>query len=546
LAKPLGTLISNEHPLFVLGGGGPDDDPSLAYELWKMIPESLKEYSVFPFEMFDVARADEWGSYGDEHGFPLLWQVRTWVPPWHPYWKNGNTGPGVEVEKIAELLDKHPSIKGIQVCEFNNFGFSTEEKLYVSDLLKTVAEAGRYLSWREGNDGCNIWVEAGLEKWFSDDLRAYGEYLLPQWEMNISRNAYLCHDSVFGLWLAGWVSNWGVEPQSWYWSECGFTDLNTPTENHDKGYRKGDKSKFPPTMWGEMIALGLNSGATVYNFEPMEDSLFTKDLRYPPASLGVVFPLLQDIVEHRLIPSKEEVIKNVKVAYVADFESGEESEVSDVDYYRGSAADNVFFGRHRERKHGTGTLYKATYGITHEHEMIPDSGRYYWIPVLPKYTRMDFMNKFERVLCPNQFTGETEAKIFFDKLYPPIQSGSGYITLIGDEAFAMNSFENMDLAQGYSFKFGGLEFSGELGPHNYFIAKKENRLFLHVNNLPGKETQIKIKGLPSDARASFDPPGSGSFDNGYLRVEHSRGAVRVLIEGLNATRPAQTHGSKGS
>jgi len=500
-----------------------------------MIPEQLREYSAFPFENYDPKTADEWGAYADEHDFPLVWQVRTWVPPWHPAWKNGRTGPGVDSDKVAEVLDKHPSIRGIQICELNNFGFSTEEKLYVSDLLKVVADAGRYLSWREGNDGCNIWVEVGLEKWLSDDIKRYGEYVLPQWEMNIPRNAYLCHDSVLGLWLAGWVSNWGVEPQSWYWSECGFTDLNTPRENHNRGYRKGDRSKFPETMWGQMMLLGLNSGATVYNFEPMEDSLFTRDLRYASAALRVVFPLLEDIVKQRLIPSKEEVMSKIKVAYVADFESGEESEASDVDYYRGYAADNVFFGRHRERGHGTGTIYKATYGIEHEHEMIPDTGRYYWIPVLPKYTRMEFMNEFERVLCPNQFTGETEAKIFFDVFYPPIQEGNGYVVFVGDEVMAMNSLENMDLPQEFSFKMSGLEFSGKLDEHSYFLVKRiADGLFLHANNRDWRSTVVSIKGLPPTAKFSFEPTSGGSVispqeGNVELHLTHASGAVRVFV-----------------
>ncbi len=529
MVKPLKTKVSRDHPLFILGGAGPRDDPELGYRLWQMIPESLREYSAFPFESYDLSLAERWATYADEHNFPLVWQVRTWVPPWHPQWKSGITGPAVEVDKVADMLDRHEALRGIQVCELNNYGFSTEEKLYVSDLLRTVAEAGRFLSWREGNDGCNIWVEAGLEKWLSDDIKAYGEYLLPQWEMNISRNAYLCHDSVFGLWIAGWVSNWGVEPQSWYWSECGFTDINKPTENHNRGYRKGDRSKFPQTMWGQMMVLGLNSGATVYNFEPMEDSLFTRDLRYPPAANGVIFPLLEDIVKHKLIPSKEEVLSRIRVAYVADFESGEESERSDVDYYRGFAADNIFYGRHGERQHGTGTIYKATYGISDEHEMIPDSGRYYWIPVLPKYTRMDFMNRFERVLCPNQFTGENEAKIFFDGFYPPESEGNAYVTMVGDEAFVMNSLENMDMNQWYRFKLGDIELSGELGHHSYFVAKLSEGLFLHVNNVPGKATQIRIKGISKEAKAKFEPKDAGQLIDGNLVTRHERGAVRVWV-----------------
>ncbi|MDG6899417.1 MAG: hypothetical protein JRN44_01905 [Nitrososphaerota archaeon] len=526
--RGLTTEVSREHPLFILGGSGPaDTDPESAYKLWKLIPDELKEYSVYPVEHFSVETMERWAKFADKNDFPLLWQVRTWVPVWHRMWNNGMQGPGVGVDKVERLLSEHDSIKGVQICELNCFGLSTEERLYVSDLLKACARQGRYLSWREGNDGCNIWVDAFLEKWFSDDVEAYGRYLFPQWEMNIPRNMYLCHDSVFGLWMAGFVENWGLEPQSFYWLDCGFTDLNKPGENNNKGWREGDRSKFPRTMWGQMILLGMNSGATVYNFEPRQDVLFTDEGAYPPAAHEVLFPLLEDIVRERLIPSKEEVAEKVKVAYVADFEDRREGETSDIDYYRGFAPDNDLFGRHGRRLSGSGSIYKGTYGLAHEYKMIPDTGRYYWIPVLPKYTRMEVMNRFERVICPNQFWGEHDVRRFFDTIYPRSYEGDAYVTQVGKKVFLTNSNENIDVIQRFSVTVEGVEIRGELGPNSYVIGTFEDRVFLHVNNYPGKVTELGISGV--EGEVSSDPPG-------HVRATKGRGELKLEIKHIGATR----------
>ena len=83
-------------------------------------------------------------------------------------------------------------------------------------------------------------------------------------------------------------------------------------------------------------------------------------------------PLIRGVVKHRLIPTKEEVLKNVKLAVYND---------------RRVPGDDKAWPHYVEY----GPLYAATYGFRKMgnidgqlFEFFPNTGRYYFIPVLPQ------------------------------------------------------------------------------------------------------------------------------------------------------------------
>ena len=49
-------------------------------------------------------------------------------------------------------------------------------------------------------------------------FRAYNEYFLPQNEC-IGPSYYATQTATWGLWLAGYCRNWGMEPQWWWWTK---------------------------------------------------------------------------------------------------------------------------------------------------------------------------------------------------------------------------------------------------------------------------------------------------------------------------------------
>jgi hypothetical protein len=376
----------------------------------------------------------------DRAGVPLVLQVRTWPGEWLPAWRQWY----VSVADWQELVRRHPSVVGAQVVELNCFGFSTEERLYMVELMEAVTAQHKFLSWQEANDGSNLWLEVGLDREFYQHLCRAGASVLPQWEMNIARSMYLCQASLMGLWLAGAVQHFGVEAQSWYWHTCGYTRINTVDVRYDKPYRQGDREAFPPSMWAQMLQLGAMAGATVYSIEPTRNVIWLGDSNpaLAPTYHHVIVPFFRALA-HLGIPSREDVEAKIRVAYHADFANAYEAETSDVDYFRARTTDSFRHGRQLHRGQGTGTWWKGSYGIKDERDMIPGTGRYYWLPVLPKYTPPEILHRWEAVIPPNTFAAESEVRQFLDQHYALASiAGEGFWAEFDDGLFLMHSEEN--------------------------------------------------------------------------------------------------------
>lgn len=502
-------VISPQNPLLILGWScdrPPDESPGQSAARWarewSLLPDDLRQLAVMVIEMLDPLALFDATAALDEAAVPYLVQVRCWVPVTHrELWRS----PPLTLANIERLYRERREIKGIQIVEMNCFGFSTEERLYVADCVEISARYGKIVSWQEANDGCNLWLEVGLDRHLYEALRAHPEHWIPQWEMNIHKSMYLCHGSVMGLWLAGAARHWGLEPQSWYWWEVGYADLDTPTQNHTRGYRNGDLQKFPPTLWAQMTLLGLSSGATVYSYEPWDAFMAPRRDRPSLVWEQVLAPLLRFVLRHGIIPDERAVRQQIRVAYVADFASAEKAEESDVDYYRNlvvdahpglSPADDVY-ATNRRRGRGIGTLWQGTYGIRHDAECIPNHGRYYWVPILPKYTRYDQLVEFPQVIGPNAFPNESEVRRFFDERYPAWHEATAWVTRVGDAIFISQTHENLDVQEQYSVPLhpddpGRVEaVTGTVGPHAFgIVAVRPEGLHIHLNGWVGREDEI--------------------------------------------------------
>ncbi len=148
------------------------------------------------------------------------------------------------------------------------------------------------------------------------------------------------------------------------------------------------------------------------------------------------------------IPSLQEVRAKIQVAYHADFSSEHAAQTSDVDYFRARTTDSWRHGRQRHRGAGSGTWWKGSYGISDERDMIPNTGRYYWLPVLPKFTEPDQLRVYPALITPNTFASESEVRQFLDARYPVGSvRGQGFWAEFATGWFLCHSVENTDVCQ---------------------------------------------------------------------------------------------------
>ncbi len=498
--------ITPAHPLVLIGwegraGASEQENAEQMVSEWRHIDPVVRACTALIFLCTDPQR-DALSRAAEREGIPFFVQVRTWMPPYIPTFGDTRRTWHAETASIAQIREwyaQYPGMVGVQAVELNCYGFSAEERGYMADLIELSADVGGLVSWQEANDGCNLWLEVGMDRELYRCMARHPDVVLPQWEMNVPKSMYLCHDSVMGLWLAGAADNWGLEPQSFYWLETGYTKLNRTPHEFDQGYRRGDVAACPDTLWGQMILLGASSGATVYSIEPLLGVFVNRErTAYADPWRRSIEPLLAWLITERAIPSRRAVADKVRVAYYADFENAAFAERSDVDCYRDDRADDRRGGAHSPRGHGSGMLYAATYGMRHDWEMIPNTGRYYWIPVLPKLTSTDTLLAFPTVVTPNAFPDVAAARAFFDARCPQDGDGRGDAWMVGlvGTVFVSQTHENLDVPERFSVDVPGLPLrvEGEVGAHQYLVVHRrdDGHVALHLGNHPGRESRCVV------------------------------------------------------
>jgi hypothetical protein len=120
-------------------------------------------------------------------------------------------------------------------------------------------------------------------------------------------------------------------------------------------------------------------------------------------------------------------------------------------------------------------------------DLFPRSGRYYFLPVLPKLAPPASHARFPHIIVPHQFADAESERAYFDKLYPAESSGQALVLHINGAWYVTNTYENQNLSQKFGFHpapdLAGVELSGLLEPHSLLLVKvNERKLYLQANN----------------------------------------------------------------
>ena len=186
--------------------------------------------------------------------------------------------------------------------------------------------------------------------------------------------------------------------------------------------------EMPGQMYAIMLMLGATAGATAYGMEP------PWDIWTGPGSARFrdwVVPTLKRLLADNLIPTKDEVLATMPLAYQMPFCR------RPLDFHR--ASDDLDFD------HGKGRLLRATLGVydrARDAEIIPNNPRYGWIPILPAKTRDDVLERFRRVLRPGDMDSIEDATKIAEESYPPVDRGEAWSATTGPLTFAVNTHEN--------------------------------------------------------------------------------------------------------
>lgn len=371
-------------------------------------------------------------------------------------------------------------------------------------------------------------------------VREFGRYLVLSQKNNIIRRQLYSQSAAMGLWLGGLTHQHGAwEDGGFYWQNAGFGELGTCT-----GERTGVLKTMPRIFWSLVCVMGVARGCGLYSLDGQTLMVSSKEIERGTAwSSGIwdnsgkttecfkrfVAPLIRGVVSHRLIPTKEELLRNIKLAVYND---------------KKVAGDLKAWPHYLEY----GPLYAATYGFRKMGnidgqlwEFFPNTGRYSFIPVLVQGNEP--LGGGVKNLPVSQLQNVADVKRIFDATYPAWYEGDALVMRAGDTVTVQNSRENEDVPESFSVPLcaqGIKNIAGKIQPHSYMMMKLEDqgqKLWLQANTeYPERDSVLSIACdrkpewtiLPAAAsKAAIWDEANKTLN---LRLGHQQGAVEVGLK----------------
>ena len=480
--KPLRRVISANNPLIIIMNGG--------MQMWKLLPLEFRPYCAVLLPggadaMTGISRPPLFDDLeaAQAAAMPVMLSVQ------------GDSADTINtpLETIAKAFEEFPNLIGCRSCELScGPGFSASERSYLIDLIKLCGQYRALITWQEMGypyQREHIYMEAGRDSELFLTLRENGDAVILTDKMNGWGKFYETRSLVLGMWAAGIVANWGFNAEDWWWFEHGYGPRFLPSKGrrgyarlHGKGVQvtKGwdwaSTLSCPDIFYAQNVLVAMAGGATVYSFESAH-AYGNQDqngvYQLSPAWKNAIYPLLQAMLDYHLIPEREQVVARMKVAYQDSGAEGTELDSPGEQLYRplygARATDQEIMAR----------------GLSSE--LLPRSGRYYFLPVLPKLAPARARAQFPNIIRPHQFADAAAERAYFDKLYPAESSGGALVLRINHTWFITNPHENENLAEDFRFRLAmdgaQAELSGRLEPHSLLVVKEGKRqLFLQANN----------------------------------------------------------------
>lgn len=407
---------------------------------------------------------------------------------------------------------------------------------YHRRLLRLLAKYGRFYQEADGTFRDDKWQEL----WDRQRrlVEEYGPWLVLTQKNNIIRRQFYSQSAALGLWLGGLTAQHGAwEDGGFYWQNAGFDGLGVC-----RGERSGVLATMPRIFWDLVAVLGLGRGCALYSFDGQTLQYSAKAVARNPAARTAaalwddrcrlsdtarrfVLPLVRAIVEHRLVPTREQVLANVKLAVYNDH----------------PPADLLAWPYYVEY----GPLFAATYGFRRMGqidgqlwEFFPNTGRYHCIPALVQGDRP--LGPGVRNVPLSQLASVEQVRATFDAAYPAWYAGDALVERVGDTLTVLNSRENDDVAERFAVDWSAgpvTRVAGVVAPHTYLVAKREGaRLWLQANSeYPDRPGELTLS-CPAPPRWQAQPAGSasGTWDEAArelrLRLNYQPGAVELTLE----------------
>ncbi|MER7584413.1 discoidin domain-containing protein [Kitasatospora sp. NPDC097691] len=299
---PMRAVIDATHPAHLINFGQSDEpyQGTLA-QLWDTVPAWLKPYAYVNLigdnHLRNVPATTNWIQSqldaAEAAGIPVLAQVA-----------NGETGNTqlIPVDQWQSWARTHPNtFKGFNAAELYN---GPDLSDYLIGLFDVAGRQGMFFFWTD----TNIFGTDGMMLDYMQNNAAF----LPTMKTNAANLVFMNKESfattstdalIKGLWLTGYIGNWGSSTDWWKWGLDGRGVFPGGPGWQDWKFIL----QYPQGLQVQSIVRDLSQGATCFLSEA---SYFTNGAlghRYAGAQFGV-YPLLRGVLNGWIsIPTRAEV-----------------------------------------------------------------------------------------------------------------------------------------------------------------------------------------------------------------------------------------------
>ncbi|HPG66398.1 MAG TPA: hypothetical protein PLO37_06080 [Candidatus Hydrogenedentes bacterium] len=427
--------ISSEHPLFVFPSAWLLGTDAAGYavrtiQAWSSLPGDIKPFSAMEIDAPDLDGEIRHVQYRtilsalQDGGVPAVIRLAD-ADPRRIY----------PLAKAEELVRDFTCVKGVKVSDlkFNEYYAFGHDDLngvppnvrWLVGAIEVAARYGRFI----GIELDEVhWLRVMANTWCGplfSKVRECGAYVVPISPYR-GDHAIARLSAMLGLWLDGTVAQWGVGPRSAWYSDAHFLDPGVIGLSEQPG-------RMPPHLYRAMILNGAMLGACVYSFAPEAD-LWTGRAQHHWHE--AIYPTLKEIVDGGFIARRDFAQKQAKVAYqLAPARTS-------ADFHRSLRDVDPLLDE--------GLLMHGAYGVDPSRqgpELVLNTGRYYYVPILSPYAPEAALSRFEAVVRPGDMASAAAWTEFLDRHYEPYGEGTAFMCAVGRGIFLMNWRENAFEAQ---------------------------------------------------------------------------------------------------
>ncbi|MBX7257505.1 MAG: hypothetical protein K1Y02_14175 [Candidatus Hydrogenedentes bacterium] len=428
---PMSVEISADHPLFLFAVPPSDTLDGAAYAqqvagIWAALPEPMKPFSVLAISV-DTPDA----TARDQAVRTALQSLQQAEIPVALQIADANPMGVYPIPLADELLATFPCVKGVLAADLD---FNTYDRFggggdfgappaarWLTTAVEIAAHNGRFIAIRlAGPRWLRLMSNPACRPLYAQ-LMACRAFVVPLVDTD-KGDTIAQQGALMGMWLEGAVDQWGVSASSNWYRNASFLEPGV------FGRRK-EPVEMPPKLYRAMLLNGAMGGATAYAFDVPGDLWFGERAKYWQESIQ---PALREMVQQGLIARREFVQKKAAVACqlaVAPTPEAFQINLRDVDGVRDQ-----------------GLLMLGAYGMERPgqiSELIPNTGRHYWVPILSAFAPADVSSMFGRIVPAGTTPSAQAWNQLLDQFHQPDGGGTAFVSRVGRGVFVMHTQENL-------------------------------------------------------------------------------------------------------